>query len=624
VQPTLEDVICDPSAGTCGFLTVAGEYVREHYEKALYDDAAMLHFQRDMFMGMEFEPTMIRIGAMNLILHGIENPQLRDVDALSEANTDFSEKASLILANPPFKGSLDREAVDGKILSVVDSKKTELLFLALILKGLKLGGRAAVIVPDGVLFGSSKAHLQIRKELIDHQKLQGIVSMPSGLFKPYAGVSTAVLLFTKTNSGGTDHVWFYDCDADGWSLDDKRNPLLDEAKPGPVPTAKLTAEEHAKNNLPDILARWQSLKSGTGGPPVRGNENAPNAHGRAAHATLRQDLAIVLHGEVAAMNVDNFVVRPKRRLVETYAKPVAWNHLSQEARAELSHEVAGLPSERDPESEEAKRFDLLMLNLQLAQMRAEPAFERLMKQVKTIAGLLEEKSAIPMVKERMALILDLQTDEWWQDVTIPLLENVRRRLRDLVKLIDKQQRTPLYPDFEDEIGEGTEITLPGVVSGNGDFEKFRAKARAFLLEHQDHVAVRKLRLNQALNPNDLAELERMLVMNGIGKQDDIAKAKETAHGLGLFVRTLIGLDREAAKGALATFLNGKNWTANQIEFVNLIINYLTEHGVMEAALLYESPFTDLTPKGPDGLFTSKQVDELMAVLERVRGTAVAA
>jgi len=364
--------------------------------------------------------------------------------------------------------------------------------------------------------------------------------------------------------------------------------------------------------------------SGTGGPPVRGNENAPNAHGRAAHATLRQDLAIVLHGEVAAMNVDNFVVRPKRRLVETYAKPVAWNHLSQEARAELSHEVAGLPSERDPESEEAKRFDLLMLNLQLAQMRAEPAFERLMKQVKTIAGLLEEKSAIPMVKERMALILDLQTDEWWQDVTIPLLENVRRRLRDLVKLIDKQQRTPLYPDFEDEIGEGTEITLPGVVSGNGDFEKFRAKARAFLLEHQDHVAVRKLRLNQALNPNDLAELERMLVMNGIGKQDDIAKAKESAHGLGLFVRTLIGLDREAAKGALATFLNGKNWTANQIEFVNLIINYLTEHGVMEAALLYESPFTDLTPKGPDGLFTSKQVDELMAVLERVRGTAVAA
>jgi type I restriction enzyme M protein len=193
-----------------------------------------------MFMGMEFDPTMIRIGAMNLILHGIENPQLSDVDALSEANTSFTEKATLVLANPPFKGSLDREAVDGKILSVVDSKKTELLFLALILKGLKLGGRAAVIIPDGVLFGSSKAHQQIRKEIIDNQKLQAVISMPSGVFKPYAGVSTAVLLFTKTNSGGTDRVWFYDMQADGYSLDDKRNPI--EA-----------------NDIPDIVTRFRSL-----------------------------------------------------------------------------------------------------------------------------------------------------------------------------------------------------------------------------------------------------------------------------------------------------------------------------------------------------------------------------
>ena len=178
-------------------------------------------------MGMEFDPTMIRIGAMNMMLHGIENPQLIDVDSLSEANTGFTEKATLILANPPFKGSLDREAVDGKILSVVDSKKTELLFLALILKGLKPGGRAAVIIPDGVLFGSSKAHLQIRKEIIDNQKLEAVVSMPSGVFKPYAGVSTGILIFTKTDSGGTDKVWFYDMEADGFSLDDKRQAIKD-------------------------------------------------------------------------------------------------------------------------------------------------------------------------------------------------------------------------------------------------------------------------------------------------------------------------------------------------------------------------------------------------------------
>jgi type I restriction enzyme M protein len=241
VQPTMEDVICDPAAGSSGFLVVASDYIRENNEKELFDAKNQEHFQNKMFMGMEFDPTMIRIGAMNMILHGIENPQLLDVDALSEANTNFTDKATLILANPPFKGSLDREAVDGKILSVVDSKKTELLFLALILKGLKLGGRAAVIIPDGVLFGSSKAHQQIRKEIIDNQKLHAVISMPSGVFKPYAGVSTAVLIFTKTNSGGTDNVWFYDMQADGYSLDDKRNPT--EA-----------------NDIPDIVKRFNNLK----------------------------------------------------------------------------------------------------------------------------------------------------------------------------------------------------------------------------------------------------------------------------------------------------------------------------------------------------------------------------
>ena len=240
VQPTLEDVICDPACGTCGFLTVAGEYIREHYETELYREDVKQHFQNRMFMGFEFDPTMIRIGAMNMVLHGIENPQLKDVDSLSESNTDFLGKATLALANPPFKGSLDRDAVDSKILSIVDSKKTELLFLALILKGLKLGGRAAVIVPDGVLFGSSNAHQQIRKEIIDRQKLQAVISMPSGVFKPYAGVSTAVLVFTKTNSGGTDNVWFYDMKADGLSLDDKRNPT--EA-----------------NDIPDIVFRYSNL-----------------------------------------------------------------------------------------------------------------------------------------------------------------------------------------------------------------------------------------------------------------------------------------------------------------------------------------------------------------------------
>lgn len=239
VQPTPDDVICDPAAGTCGFLVAAGEYLRERNGDELLRPELRERFQQ-MFLGMEFDPTMIRIGAMNLIQHGIEQPELRDVDALSEANAGFRNQATLVLANPPFKGSLDRDAVDVSILRTVDSKKTELLFLALILRGLRLGGRAAVIVPDGVLFGSSKAHQQIRRELIDRQKLQAVISMPAGVFKPYAGVSTAVLLFTRTDSGGTDRVWFYDMQADGYSLDDKRQAV-------------------AQNDIPDVLARWHNL-----------------------------------------------------------------------------------------------------------------------------------------------------------------------------------------------------------------------------------------------------------------------------------------------------------------------------------------------------------------------------
>ncbi len=241
-NPTPEDVICDPSAGTSGFLVKAAEFILEKHPNILTNAETRKHYESDMFLGMEFDATMIRIGAMNLLLHGIENPQLFDVDALSEANSSFKNKATLVLANPPFKGSLDHDAVDSSLSSVVKTTKTELLFLALILRGLKLGGRAAVIVPDGVLFGSSNAHKQIRKEILDNNQLTGVISMPSGVFKPYAGVSTAVLLFTKTGAGGTDKVWFYDMKADGLSLDDKR-------------------AETADNDIPDIIARWNNREA---------------------------------------------------------------------------------------------------------------------------------------------------------------------------------------------------------------------------------------------------------------------------------------------------------------------------------------------------------------------------
>lgn len=257
MEPTPKDTICDPAAGTCGFLVAAGEYLREHNPEIFRDEALRRHFHDDAFHGFDFDPTMLRIGSMNMILHGIENPVIVARDSLSEENASEAGRYSLILANPPFAGSLDYEQTAKDLQRMVKTKKTELLFLALFLRLLKTGGRAAVIVPDGVLFGSSTAHKALRKALVEEHKLEGVISLPSGVFRPYAGVSTAILIFTKTGVGGTDHVWFYDVKADGLSLDDKRNALLPEEKLGPTPAEPLSEAEHEKSNLPDILERWE-------------------------------------------------------------------------------------------------------------------------------------------------------------------------------------------------------------------------------------------------------------------------------------------------------------------------------------------------------------------------------
>lgn len=260
MEPTPTDTICDPACGTAGFLVAAGEYLRREHPEALTDTELSKHFHNVMFNGFDFDNTMLRIGSMNMILHGVENPDIAYKDSLSQEHASDIEAYSLVLANPPFAGSLDYESTAKDLLQVVKTKKTELLFLALFLRLLKPGGRAAVIVPDGVLFGSTKAHKELRRMLVEDQRLDGIVSLPSGVFKPYAGVSTAILLFTKTNSGGTDHVWFYDLQADGLSLDDKRTELLPVDKLGAL--AALGEAEHTKNNLPDALARWRERDGG--------------------------------------------------------------------------------------------------------------------------------------------------------------------------------------------------------------------------------------------------------------------------------------------------------------------------------------------------------------------------
>ena len=239
VKPTLRDSICDPAMGSAGFIVESAEYITKNYKKELLDSSNLQYYKNEMFHGYDTDQTMLRIGTMNLMLHGVDNPDIRYQDSLSTDNLD-ENKYTLCLANPPFTGTLDREAVAKSLTSLAPTKKTELLFLALFIRSLQLGGRCASIVPDGVLFGNSAGHQAIRKELVDNQKLQAVISMPSGVFLPYAGVSTAVLIFTKTNTGGTDKVWFYDMKADGFTLDQRRAPCADD-------------------DIPDIIERFNHL-----------------------------------------------------------------------------------------------------------------------------------------------------------------------------------------------------------------------------------------------------------------------------------------------------------------------------------------------------------------------------
>ena len=244
-KPTPQDIVCDPACGTCGFLVSTAEYLEENHKELFRDHAQREHFNNKMFNGSDFDASMLRIGAMNMTLHGIDDPLITDRDSLSEDHADQREKYTLVLANPPFKGAIDGNFTAKDLLQITKTKKTELLFISLILQQLKPGGRCAVIVPDGVLFGSSKAHQDLRKTIVESQKLDAVISMPSGVFQPYAGVSTAVLLFTRTDSGGTDKVFFYDMKADGYSLDQKRDAI-------------------EQNDIPDIITQYQNFTSGEG------------------------------------------------------------------------------------------------------------------------------------------------------------------------------------------------------------------------------------------------------------------------------------------------------------------------------------------------------------------------
>jgi type I restriction enzyme R subunit len=337
-----------------------------------------------------------------------------------------------------------------------------------------------------------------------------------------------------------------------------------------------------------------------------------------ALAALRATTATLLREQVAAMPPKNFLVRAKRRLVEKYSDQEAWNQLGVLEQGELVREVAALPSTVADSDQDAKQFDLLLLGLQLSVLRVEPRFAELKKAVIAIASALMEKQAIPMVRDQMVLIEEVQTDQFWEAVTVPELEHVRMRLRALVKFIEKSRREPVYTNFEDTLRGSEIIALPGISTGV-DTERFRAKTLAFLRDKLEEPAIHKVRWNEPLTPADLEALGQMLVQAGVGTAEEIEKVAQQEHGLGLFVRSLVGLDRAAAKRAFSKFLEDRQLNAQQLDFVNLIVDHLTQCGWMRPEQLYSSPFTDEFSAGPNTVFTEEAaMQALISTLSAIR------
>jgi type I restriction enzyme R subunit len=347
----------------------------------------------------------------------------------------------------------------------------------------------------------------------------------------------------------------------------------------------------------------------------------PDGESPPSEAVVQASALKTLQDTVAALNLENFLIRQRRRAVEKYREPQSWIPIDDEKRKELVEEIAPLPSERGLGTEEAKRFDLLMFSLQLALLKGSKRFVNLRKQLLEIASALEDQTGIPAIAQQAVLIEEIQTDQWWEGVTVPLLELVRLRLRDLVQHIDKSRKAVVYSNFADEIGEGVEHELPQV--GEADFARFKQKARHFLKAHEDHIVLHKLRQGKPLTPTDLIELEKMLLDAGIGEAGDIKRAREASKGFGRFVRSMVGLDRKAVRETFGEFLATGVATAAQIEFINMVIEHLTDQGVMDPALLYEPPFTDVAPTGPEKLFDEEKVTRLFARIQAINDSAVA-
>ncbi|GAA3036440.1 DEAD/DEAH box helicase family protein [Actinokineospora globicatena] len=351
-----------------------------------------------------------------------------------------------------------------------------------------------------------------------------------------------------------------------------------------------------------------------------------DANGTTSEPGLRWDLAQRLHDEVTGMNPENFLVRPHRQQIDTFSDFDNWLKLTPEAHAEVVDHLAGLPTahrDNDDNSEEAKRFDLLALRLQLALIHVEPGYARLQAQVQEIVSALLDQLTIPAVRAQQELLGELADDHWWQDVTLPMLENMRRRVRGLVKLIEKTKRNIVYTDFEDRLGDLTAASLNGMALG-ADLSRFEQKLRIYLRTHENQLAVQKIRRNRQITATDLADLERIFIESGIGTEVEIEQAKSEAGGLGIFLRSLTGLDRAAAAAAFGKFQAGKTLTSVQLRFVNELIDYLAHNGTITVDVLYLSPFNAIAPGGPEDLFLEVDIEAMTTVMHSINATAVPA
>ena len=393
-----------------------------------------------------------------------------------------------------------------------------------------------------------------------------------------------------------------------------QNPTVtDSAVAGSLSETLFTTRIDVMAELDTALAGMEDTATPFTGPD--GEIAKPNPL-----SDLRSMIADRLFDEVAGMNTDNFLVRPKRRSVEIFQQRKAWDTLSLNDRIDLCENVAGLPTAFEDDELPAKQFDLLVLRAQLCLLRQDTGFARLQDRIRGIASKLEELGNVPMVAAEMALILEVQTDEYWQDITLPILDSARRKLRLLIQLIEPTARNIVYTDFIDEIGESTTIETP--LSGIGtDKARFLMKVRHFLAQHEDHISILKVKRNEQLTPQDIDELERIFVNEGVCDLDEIETLRND--GLGVFIRSLIGLDRSAAKQSFGDFVHEKTLNSNQIEFVDLLVDCLTEQGVVDPSRLYESPFTDIDDQGVSGVFSSDAVQDLVNILELIRSRAAA-